>query len=613
MVYNWWKSGNPDMIIRMADDKDVNYLFKKGHNRIPIGPTERAVFIKNGKMLGLIDQDTIKIADEWTEDRVETIYWKKDDDEGRFKRFMRKIAGVEKEPEYERWDYHGTIRKRVVDGHINILLVDSTTIDLDFPLTSSDEVYSADAREKLTGKLIMRFEFDSLNTPKQMNLLSKSKAMTVKGLENRLRDEMISEVVKPVLSQYNSDEIYGNREVREFAEMAVMNELEKTFYTWGVKLQKVIFNLDTPERVKADHELEKKKAEIDQEMAEKELEWKKAQAERLHRKEIEDQQWQYEIEKKDREREYRSKVEQEKMEWEEKIREKTRVENRKVEEEKMELDKKKHELKLDKEKGEIDLKVYQVKELNFMRKERELTRQESRQKEAERQMWQDWEWHKQDMDEKEQELRRKMAERQQAHSQEMEKMHNEHLREIEKGKIEGGIKRDGIEASNEQIRQLQREIHELEMKITDAPTEKLEFLQRIYESKTEQLRMAQQGATDRQLGTVGGETAAGYMAAKKERASLERHLEATREEREHQTAEKSRIMDTVDKTVESMQRVQEAQAGGLSGGKAVVDERSSKEKMMEEFKELKEMKEEGLLTEEEFEERRKKLLENYGV
>ena len=588
MVYNWWKSGNPDMIIRMADDKDVNYLFKKGHNRIPIGPTERAVFIKDGKMLGLIDQDTIKIADEWTEDRTETIYWKKDDDEGKFKRFMRKMAGVEKEPEYERWDYHGTIRKRVVDGHINILLVDATTIDLAFPLTSSDEVYSADHREKLTGKLIMRFEFDSLNTPKQMNLLSMSKAMTVKGLENRLRDEMISEVVKPVLSQYNSDEIYGNREVREFAEMAVMNELDKTFNTWGVKLQKVIFNLDTPERVKADHELAKKKADIDQEMAKKELEWKKAQIERLHRKETEDQQWQNETEKKDREREYRAKVEQEKIEWEEKIREKTRVENRKVEEEKMELDKKKHDLELDKEKGEIDLKVYQVKELNLIRKERELTRQESRQKDVERQMWQDWEWHKQDMDEKEQELRRKMTERQRAHTQEMEKMHEERLREIEKTTlVQEHVERMKDRESDERLRSLDR------LKDMDAG--------QIDASAT---LFLQDKAGDSE------EVAKAFQ----EKFSLERHKEAAREERERQEREKTRIMDTVDRAVGSMQQVQDVQAGGLSGGKtAVVDERSPKERMMEEFKELKELKDMGMLTEEEFEERRKGLLGKYGV
>ena len=186
-MYNWWKSGNPDMIIRMADGKDIKTLFKRGHNRIPIGPTERAVFIKDGKMLGIIDQDTIKIADEWTESKIHTIYWKKEKEEGKLKGFFRKLAGKEKETEYEAEQYQETISKRVVDGFINVLLVDATTIDLAFPINTADDVFTADARENLTGKLTLRIEFDPLQTAKQMKLLTKSKAMTTLELSNRIQ------------------------------------------------------------------------------------------------------------------------------------------------------------------------------------------------------------------------------------------------------------------------------------------------------------------------------------------------------------------------------------------------------------------------------------------
>ena len=92
-MYYWWKSDEPDMIIRMADADDINFIFKDGHNRIPIGPTERAVFIKDGKMLGTIDQDTIKIADEWEEEKIHTIHWKKEKSEGKIKRFIGKLTG----------------------------------------------------------------------------------------------------------------------------------------------------------------------------------------------------------------------------------------------------------------------------------------------------------------------------------------------------------------------------------------------------------------------------------------------------------------------------------------------------------------------------------------
>ena len=609
MVYNWWKSHDPDMIIRMADDKDIKYLFKRGHNRIPIGPTERAVFIKNGKMLGLIDQDTIKIADQWDEKRIDTVYWKKEDDEGKFKRFFKRLAGVKKEVEYDIVDYYRTIQKRVVDGHINVLIVDATTLDLDFSIGPREEVYTADARENITGNLTVRFHFDPLETPKQMNLLSESKAMTKKGLSKRIWNEIMSEVIKPVLNGFNSDEIYGNRDVREMAEMAVMHEMEKTFDMWGIKLKKVIFNLDTPERVKMDHELAKKKAELDQEMAMKELSWKKAGAERLHRKEVEIREWEDGLERRERERQYQLRLRKEKEEWEDERKEKVRDEGKRIEGDKMVLEEEKKELELKFQRREFDEGMYRVKQMQLIRRERELDMDKRRQNRIEGHLKVEWDRHRIKMDKEEQRLEGELKMRQQAHLEEMERIHQEHLREIEKGKPRGEV----IRRTDEQIKQLQREIHELEMAIVDAPVEKIIYLKDMIKEKTEQLRIIREGGTEDIAITTGGSTGDKYMDAKKEAASKDAYVEVVHEEREYQEGDKQWARDAIDRTVGSMQRVQEAQAAGLGGGRAPSPEKSPKDLMMAEFKELKEMKEMGMLTEEEFEERRKKLIGKYGV
>ena len=570
-MYNWWKSGNPDMIVRMADGKDIKFLFERGHNRIPIGPTLRAVFIKDGKMLGIIDQDTIKIADEWKEEKIHTVYWKKETDEGIFKRFFRKLAGREKEEEYEAWDYHETITKRVVDGYINVLLVDATTIDLPFSINAGDDVFTADARENLSGRLTVRFEFDPLQTPKQMKLLTKSKAMTVQDLCDRIRDEIISEVVKPVLNGFNSDEIYGNREIREMSEMAVMHEMEKTFDTWGIKLHKVIFNLDTPDRIKMDHELKKKKAEIDQEIDKKELEWKKTEVERLHRKEIEDQQWKDELERKEREREYQHKLTKEKEQWEDEQKEKAREEGKKLEKDKIELEENKHRLEMRKQRAEIDQNSYMTELMSIRRRTRELQMEETRRERGKMDMEKEWDRHKRKMDQERQRYERDLERKEQEHMQEMERKHQEDLAELKRldhaetmKRMDVDVKESGIRTADEQIKQLQREIHELEMKMMDAPTERMPLLQSMYDKKTEQYKELQNKATERQLGTVGGEaTSIEFMKMQGEKAkfSLEGHKTAVQEEREHQNQNKQWVRATIDKSIDSIQRVHEAPVG----------------------------------------------------
>ena len=378
-MYNWWKSDEPDMIIRMADADDINFIFKDGHNRIPIGPTERAVFIKDGKMLGTIDQDTIKIADEWEEEKIHTVHWKKEKSDGKIKRFIGRLTGKKKEEDHEERDYIETIRKRVLDGYIHVLFVDATTIDMKIPISESDGVYTGDSEEHLTGNMILRFEFAPLETPKQLRLLSRDKSLSVGELRERLRDEIISEAVKPVLNSYEADEIYGNREVRESSEMAVLHELKKTLGHWGIDIQKVIANWDTPERVRLDHKLALKKAEIDREIATREME-------RV---------------KETREREYGMKIEGERLDFEIKKREKALTLAKTIEDAKIEVADKRNDLEDRKQRARIDRAAYMLEIMNLKRREREINQMELRRQRIEMDTEREWERHKMAMDREE--------------------------------------------------------------------------------------------------------------------------------------------------------------------------------------------------------------------
>ena len=280
-MHNWWKSGRPDIVIRMADGKDIKYLFEHGFNKIPIGPTERAVFIKEGKLLGVIDKDSLRITDRSEEELIHALHWKSETDENKIKEGLSKFLDMGPRENLGLQDYYQLIRKKITTGYINVLIVDATSIDLEFPFDAADEIYTADARDRLGGILTLRFEFDPHEIPKQLKLLGRAQAVTLNALRKRLRDEIISEVIKPTLGEYKSDEIYGNREVRTTAEMSVLHQMKKTLGLWGILVEKVILNLDTPGKVKMDSDLAKRRAAVAGEMATDEM--KQAREKMAHR------------------------------------------------------------------------------------------------------------------------------------------------------------------------------------------------------------------------------------------------------------------------------------------------------------------------------------------
>ena len=105
----------------------------------------------------------------------------------------------------------------------------------------------------------------------------------------------------------------------------------------------------------------------------------------------------------------------------------------------------------------------------------------------------------------------------------------------------------GVTTADTQIQQLQNDIHELEMKIIDAPTEKLEILQNMVEQKTIQMQSLQQEATKRQLGTVGGEAAEEFMKAEAAKHNINTYRDAEDRERKHQvdmTGQAAKMMES---------------------------------------------------------------------
>ncbi len=285
-MHNWWKSGRPDIVIRMADGKDIKYLFEHGFNKIPIGPTERAVFIKEGKLLGIIDKDSFRIADHTEEELVYALHWKSETDENKIKKNLAKFLKLDLRNDVGLEDYYRLIRKRITTGYINLLIVDATSIDLDFPFETADEIYTADSRDCLGGTLTLRFDFDPHETPKQLKLLGRAQAVTLNALRKRLRDEIISEVIKPTLGKYTSDEVYGNRDIRTTAEMSVLHQMKKTLGLWGIIVEKVILNLDTPGKVKMDSDFAKRSAAVEGEMTLDELEQARETAAHRHKLEM---------------------------------------------------------------------------------------------------------------------------------------------------------------------------------------------------------------------------------------------------------------------------------------------------------------------------------------
>ena len=270
-MYNWWKSDNPDTIIRIADENDVRYLFNRGVNEIPIGPTENAIFIKDGKLLAVIDQDTIKIADEWKEEEIHTIYWKKERDHEEFKTFFGKILDTKEHDKYNVQHYHNTINKRVMDGNINIVIVASTTLELLYPIGETDEIYPKDYTDTITGKVRIRFRFDTLNLSNVVKLLGRTKSITTWDLRNRLGDEIVAEALRPVMKKYIIEDIYGNRDVREDIENAIMHELKHTFLDWSIELKKVVVNWNPSDYVRKRADLERKRAGLDYDLAIEEM------------------------------------------------------------------------------------------------------------------------------------------------------------------------------------------------------------------------------------------------------------------------------------------------------------------------------------------------------
>ncbi len=141
-----------------------------------------------------------------------------------------------------------------------------------------------------------------------------------------------------------------------------------------------------------------------------------------------------------------------------------------------------------------------------------------------------------------------------------EAQEQDHVEDMKKMDVD--TQQMGVTTADAQISQLQTDIHELEMKIIDAPTEKLEILQKMYDQKTIQMQSLQQEATKRQLGTVGGEASEEFMRSEGQKHNISTYRDAEDRERNHQvdmTGQAAKMMES------SKQNVPQYVGGGGYG------------------------------------------------
>lgn len=372
-----------------------------------------------------------------------------------------------------------------------LIFVDTTDQTIDFPIkeTAKDHV-------EIEGVCTVRFKINSESAQNLINIMKGKNVLTLEDLRVEIEPELRG-TFSNMISDHNAEEFRGNREIVRDLEEDAFVWMRKTFTKWGIQPVKVFTNWEKSNYDKL-QEYRKKKEII----SEKEDVDKQAELEELRRE--------YQLSKEKQEKKHDLELEEVKNKGEV-AKEKKRTELELEDEEfQQELEQKKasHEVSHSAAEDKIDTALDAT------------------------------EWMKDiEVDEFE---RTTLAE------EELEKEHEKEMKEMDVEKEKERVKM-GVETTDERLKQLQEDIHELEMKIADAPPEKIDALQNMLDRKREQYEKMQEESTKRQLGTVGGGAAEKYAEAEGKKHDLETYKEAEDRERKHQkdmTTEASNMMES---------------------------------------------------------------------
>lgn len=359
-----------------------------------------------------------------------------------------------------------------------ILFIDTAEKTLEFPVEENSK-----DRVEQKGVCRIKFKIEPKDAIALLKNMGHGNVITASDLESRFKEELRGAIFSTV-GKYTAEEFHGNEEIIKAIERNASDWMQTTFRMWGLTPIKIYTNWE--------------KSAYDELM-----EYRKTVQMTMERKDIDQT----------------AKLEEMRREHEIRMKEQETAHEQEIGEISHEIKKDDmlFEHELDKEKKGFEVDIYKKKS------EAELA-DEIAKKEMENAL----------------NFTRGMSqveiERFQQTEMAEEKMKLDHEKELKSmdADLEKTRTTEGIRTADEQLKQLQAEIHELEMKMLDAPPEKLEILQRLYENKTKQFEKAQAEATKRQLGTVGGAASEEFMRAEGQRHNLETYKEAEDRERMHQ-------------------------------------------------------------------------------
>ncbi len=359
-----------------------------------------------------------------------------------------------------------------------LLFVDTSEKTMEFPIkeTSKDRI-------EQKGVCRIKFKVNPMGSISLIHNMGHKNILTVSELENRFKEELRGAIFSTV-GKYTADEFHGNEEIIKEIERKSSEWMQTTFQMWGLTPIKIYTNWEK----NAYEELIEYKRQIQMTMERKDID-QQAKLEEMRRA--------HEIKMKEQEAEHEREIEEISHE----IKKDDMVFDHQLSKEKRGFEVEMYKKKSEAEIADEIAKKEMENALNFTKGMSQVEIERFQQTE--------------------------MAE---------EKMKLEHEKEMKSMDVELEKTRttEGIRTTDEQLKQLQTEIHELEMKMLDAPPEKLEILQRLYENKTKQFEKAQAEATKRQLGTVGGSASEEFMRAEAQKYNLETYKQAEDRERMHE-------------------------------------------------------------------------------
>jgi hypothetical protein len=140
-----------------------------------------------------------------------------------------------------------------VESAVQLLFMVTTPIELEIPLEYTTKDY-----QTMKGKTTIRFQLSTTEAQKIINLMQRYEVLTISGLENRIKDEILALVFSNVVAKHDSKEFHGNVNIHKEMEATATVEMRKTLGLWGLNLIKMFSVWDE----NAFDELMKYKAEL---------------------------------------------------------------------------------------------------------------------------------------------------------------------------------------------------------------------------------------------------------------------------------------------------------------------------------------------------------------